>query len=201
MKVLIDNLLSRGFYAYLNGFGSNRFARDCFWQFIEAIVLYDKILITDVENEVTDLLSKVLSPVLQLTNHEEELKLPSDWWLPKKENELPNFLKDLIQKKSLFNSKELVYNPNEILHVERLGFNNQKPLVIEDLRSIILSERQNWTYSKTFNLLKHIILFFHVIVPKLLINVCFHMYQILQDFFSSISNLILNSFILILEGK
>jgi hypothetical protein len=150
MRVLADNLLLRGFYSYLKGNVHNEFAKDCFWQITESIILYDSIIVTNVDNDVTDELSEQLKTILFLTDHENELGLPDDWWVSKKEALLPDFIKFNLRQATNASHLNTRYNPFELLEIERLGFGDQKPLELKELKQIILSEKPTWTYTKDF---------------------------------------------------
>lgn len=115
MRVLADNLLLRGFFAYLKNNRTNRFAKDCFWQVIESVVLYDEIIVTNVNNDVTDQLSEDLESILVLSDHEKELNLPDDWWLPKDDRLLPDFIKSCIDQQRHSAKFGTTYNPAELL--------------------------------------------------------------------------------------
>jgi len=147
MQILIDNVLARGFYAYLTGITSD-FARDCFWQFLESIVIYDEILITDIESELNKYFEDTVGGIITFTDHEEELGLPNDWWLFRSSDEIPHLLQNASHPKKLATLvKRIEYKPVELLQVERLGFPKTKALELHEIDNILLGEKSGWTYS------------------------------------------------------
>lgn len=152
MKVLFDNLLIRGFYSYLKG-NTSRFAGDCFWHFIESIVIYDEIIITDVDNEITDILTKTLSHIIKLSDHEKELGLKDNWWMFKSEDEVPILFRNLLSGNMQIIKRianKIKYPASEILEIEKLGFPDKPPFRIEEIKDILLRGKNEWTYSKDF---------------------------------------------------
>lgn len=149
MRIFIDNLLVRGFYAFLTG-NRSVFARDCFYHFVESLVIYDEINVTDVNNNVTDDLSNYFGDILKLADHEKELKLEDNWWVFRSDDEIPQCFKKLIapNKKALnIVIKQLKYKVEELLEIEKMGFEDKKPFRIEELEEILLGNKYEWTYS------------------------------------------------------
>jgi hypothetical protein len=109
--------------------------------------MYDELIVTNVNNDITDELSVELKSILSLSEHEKEMNLTDDWWLPKDETLLPNFMKSFLNQTKQTTKLNTVYNPVELLEVERLGFGDQKPLDLNELKNIILSEKPTWTYT------------------------------------------------------